>query len=90
MNDFPAEHRVHLRTTNPVESAFSTVTHRHRRTKGSGTRKASLAMVYKLMQAAEKKWRKLTAAGRILQLLAGYKFENGELKDREPKERTAA
>jgi putative transposase len=80
--DFPAEHWVHLRTTNPVESAFATVRHRHRRTKGSGTRKASLAMVFKLMQAAEKKWRKLTAAGRILQLLAGYSFEDGELKER--------
>ena len=88
--DFPAEHWVHLRTTNPVESAFSTVRHRHRRTKGSGTRKASLAMVFKLMQIAEKKWRKLTAAGRILQLLAGYSFEDGELKDREPEDRTAA
>jgi putative transposase len=80
--DFPAEHWVHLRTTNPVESAFATVRHRHRRTKGSGTRVASLAMVFKLMEAAERNWRKLTAAGRIHQLLAGHTFKDGEIQPR--------
>jgi putative transposase len=50
--DFPAEHWIHLRTTNPIESTFATVRLRHRKTKGNGTRRACLAMVYKLMQSA--------------------------------------
>ena len=58
--DFPAEHWIHLRTTNPIESTFATIRLRHRRTKGSGTRRASLAMMFKLAQSAEKRWRRLT------------------------------
>ena len=57
--DFPAMHWIHLRTTNPIESTFATVRLRHRRTKGNGTRKATLAMVYKLCREAEQCWRKL-------------------------------
>jgi transposase-like protein len=49
--DFPAEHWTHLRTTNPIESTFATIRLRHRRTKGNGTRKTSLAMMFKLAQA---------------------------------------
>ena len=52
---FPAEHWVHLRTTNPIESTFATVRLRTKRTKGSGSRTAGLTMVFKLMQSAEKK-----------------------------------
>ena len=51
--DFPAEHWKHLRTTNPIESTFATIRLRHRRTKGSGTRRASLAIMFKLGKAAE-------------------------------------
>ncbi len=52
--DFPAEHWAHLRTTNPIESTFATVRHRHRQTKGNGSRKATLSMVFKLLMCAEK------------------------------------
>lgn len=81
--DFPAEHWVHIRTTNPIESTFDTVRHRHRKTKGSGSRKACLAMVFKLMQAAERKWRRLNAAKHILHLLAGYKYKDGIMQERD-------
>jgi transposase-like protein len=81
--DFPAEHWIHIRTTNPIESTFDTVRHRHRKTKGSGSRKACLAMVFKLVQAAERKWRRLNAAKHILHLLAGYKFEDGVMQERD-------
>ena len=81
--DFPAEHWIHIRTTNPIESTFDTVRHRHRKTKGSGSRNACLAMVFKLMQAAERKWRRLNAAKHILHLLAGYKYEDGIMQERD-------
>ena len=55
--DFPAEHWIHVRTTNPIESTFATVRLRHRKTKGNGSRTACLAMVFKLMQSAAKRWR---------------------------------
>jgi len=79
--DFPAEHWIHLRTTNPVESTFATVRLRHRRTKGSGTRAACLVMVFKLVELASKHWRKLNRAGLILELLKGRKFVDGILQD---------
>jgi transposase-like protein len=75
--DFPAEHWQHIRTTNPIESTFATVRLRHRRTKGSGSRNACLAMVFKLSQAAEKKWRRLSGAKRIRELIEGIKFKDG-------------
>ncbi len=75
--DFPAEHWQHIRTTNPIESTFATVRLRHRRTKGSGTRVACLAMVFKLSQAAEKKWRRLNGALLIRDLIEGVKFKDG-------------
>jgi len=81
--DFPAEHWVHIRTTNPIESTFATVRHRHRKTKGSGSRTACLAMVFKLVQAAERKWRRLNAAKHILHLLAGYKYKDGIMQERD-------
>jgi len=79
--DFPAMHWIHLRTTNPIESTFATVRLRHRRTKGNGTRKATLAMVYKLCREAEKKWRKLDGYKFIPLVEAGIKFVNGEQVD---------
>ena len=57
--DFPAEHWVHIRTTNPIESVFATVRLRHDKTKGSGTRTACLTMAFKLMESASKGWRSL-------------------------------
>jgi transposase-like protein len=76
--DFPAAHWLHLRTTNPIESTFATVRLRHRKTKGCGTRKATLAMVYKLCREADKGWRKLTGFALIHLVEAGVKFVNGE------------
>jgi transposase-like protein len=79
--DFPAAHWLHLRTTNPIESTFATVRLRHRRTKGNGTRKATLAMVYKLCREAEHGWRKLDGFKLIPLVEAGVKFVNGERVD---------
>jgi len=59
--DFPAEHWRHLRTTNPIESSFATVKLRTRVTKGAGSKKAALAMAYKLLDAAQGRWRRFTA-----------------------------
>lgn len=59
--DFPAEHHIHLRTTNPIESTFSTVRLRTRVTKGAGSRAAGLAMAFKLPEAASERWRKVNA-----------------------------
>jgi putative transposase len=75
--DFPAEHWKHIRTTNPIESTFATVRLRHRRTKGNGTRQACLVMVFKLVEAAERRWRKLDGAKLILEVLRGTKFVDG-------------
>jgi transposase-like protein len=75
--DFPAEHWIHLRTTNPIESVFATVRLRHRRTKGSGSRAACLAMVFKLMQSAEKRWRLLNGSNLLSDVIAGVQFTNG-------------
>jgi transposase-like protein len=79
--DFPAEHWVHLRTTDPIESTFATVRLRHRRTKGNGTRAACLAMVFKLCQQAEKHWRKLNGRPQLEQLRQGKTFVDGEMRD---------
>lgn len=79
--DFPAMHWIHLRTTNPIESTFATVRLRHRKTKGNGTRKATLAMVYKLCREAEHSWRKLDGFKFIPLVEAGIKFVNGERVD---------
>jgi transposase-like protein len=75
--DFPAEHWIHLRTTNPIESVFATVRLRHRRTKGNGSRTACLAMVFKLMQSAEKRWRLLNGSNLLSEVIAGVQFTNG-------------
>ena len=74
---FPAEHWIHLRTTNPIESTFATVRLRHRRTKGNGSRAACLAMVFKLCEAASKRWRRLNQPARIAALIAGRTFVDG-------------
>jgi putative transposase len=78
--DFPAEHWGHLRTTNPIESTFATIRLRHRRTKGNGTRRASLTMMFKLAQAAEKHWRRLNGHQQIVLLLEGRIFTDGVLQ----------
>jgi putative transposase len=79
--DFPAEHWAHLRTTNPIESTFATIRLRHRRTKGCGTRRASLTMMFKLAQSAQKRWRRLNGHQHIVHLIEGKKFIDGILQD---------
>jgi putative transposase len=76
--DFPAEHWLHVRTTNPIESTFATVRLRHRRTKGSGSRVACLAMVFKLCESAAKTWRLLNGAKLLPEVIAGVSFVDGE------------
>jgi len=75
--DFPAEHWPHLRTSNPIESTFATVRLRHRRTKGSGSRAASLAMVFKLARSAENRWRRLNSYQLISDVIRGIQFIDG-------------
>lgn len=77
--DYPAEHWRHLRTTNPIESVFAPVRARTDITKGPGSRRAGLAMIFKLMEAAEGRWRKLTGSHLVALVRAGAKFRNGEL-----------
>jgi len=75
--DFPAEHWIHVRTTNPIESTFATVRLRTKRTKGCGSRIACLTMVYKLMQSASKKWRLLNGTQVLAEVLRGTIFIDG-------------
>jgi putative transposase len=75
--DFPAEHWVHLRTTNPIESTFATVRLRTVRTKGSGSRTACLTMVFKLAQGAETHWRRLNGQALLPEVIRGVKFVDG-------------
>jgi putative transposase len=75
--DFPAEHWIHLRTTNPIESTFATVRLRTKRTKGCGSRRACLTMVYKLTQSASKKWRLLNGSELMPEVLQGTSFIDG-------------
>ena len=75
--DYPAEHWLHLRTTNPIESVFATVRLRHRKTKGSGSRIACLTMVWKLMQSASKRWRSLHGSKLLPDVIAGVRYADG-------------
>lgn len=79
--DFPAEHWAHLRTTNPIESTFATIRLRHRKTKGSGTRRTSLAMMFKLAQSASKNWRRLRGYEQITLVIQGRPFIDGTLQE---------
>jgi transposase-like protein len=75
--DFPAEHWLHIRTTNPIESVFSTVRLRHDKTQGSGTRSACLTMVFKLMESASKGWRSLNGSPLLVEVVKGSVFVDG-------------
>ncbi len=75
--DFPAEHWPHLRTTNPIESTFATVRLRHRRTKGCGSREASLTMIFMLARQAERHWRRLNGSELIVHVIQGKTFKDG-------------
>jgi putative transposase len=76
--DFPAEHWRHLRTSNAIESSFATVKLRTRVTKGAGSKKAALAMAYKLLDAAQERWRRFNGHELVADVLSGAKFKDGE------------
>ena len=86
--DMPAEHWIHLKTTNPIESTFATVRLRTKVTKGAGSRSAGLAMAYKLITTAESRWRAVNAPHLVALVRAGALFHNGVLVERS-KERAA-
>ena len=80
--DYPAEHWVHLRTTNPIESTFATVRHRTKVTKGPGSRAAGLAIAFKLIQSARDHWHLVNAPHLVALVRAGATFINGKLVER--------
>jgi transposase-like protein len=84
--DYPCEHWVHLRTTNPIESTFATVRHRTKVTKGPGSRAAGLAMAFKLIESAQDRWRAVNAPHLVALVRAGATFINGKLVERPGKE----
>ena len=75
--DFPAEHGDHLRTSNPIESVFATVRHRTIRTKGALSQDTARLMVFKLVMAAAKTWRKLKGENQLPKVVQGIRFQNG-------------
>lgn len=81
--DFPAEHWIHLRTINPIESTFSTVKLRTKVTRGAGSPAAALAMVFKLVESAQDRWRAITGAQLVALVRAGARFQNGVLVERQ-------
>jgi putative transposase len=85
--DFPAEHWVHLKTTNPIESIFATVRLRTKVTKGPGSRAAGLAMAYKLIESAKTRWRMVNAPHLVALVRAGVVFENGVMSERSTKDK---
>jgi Transposase and inactivated derivatives len=80
--DYPAEHWIHLRTTNPIESTFATVRLRQRVTKGPGSRAAGVAMAFKLIESAQARWRAVNAPHLVALVRAGARFEKGKLVER--------
>jgi transposase-like protein len=80
--DYPAEHWIHLRTTNPIESTFATVRHRTKVTRGPGSRAAGLAMAFKLIEAAQDRWRAVNAPHLVALVRADAVFVNGKLVER--------
>ena len=80
--DYPAAHWVHLRTTNPIESTFATVRARTKVTKGAGSRRRGLVMAYKLLDAAQDRWRKVNSPELVAQVRAGIEFKDGNQTER--------
>jgi putative transposase len=84
--DYPAEHWIHLKTTNPIESTFATVRLRTKVTKGPGSKAAGLAMAYKLIEAAQDRWRSVNAPHLVAVVRAGAKFDKGVMIERPTKQ----
>jgi transposase-like protein len=80
--DFPAEHWVHLKTSNPIESTFATVRLRTRVTKGPGSKTAGLAMAFKLLEAAQDRWRAVNGPHLVALVRAGARFDKGVMIER--------
>jgi transposase-like protein len=76
--DYPAEHWVHIRTTNPIESSFATVRLRSKRSRNCGSRATTLAMVFKLLQSAQKRWRRIKHFQKLELVISNVKFQDGE------------
>jgi transposase-like protein len=75
--DFPAEHWVHLRTTNPIESTFATVRLRTNRMRNCGSRETTLTMVFKLLQSAQKRWKRIKGFRKLELVVNNVRFRNG-------------
>ena len=89
--DFPAEHWVHLRTTNPIESSFATVRHRTDQAKGCVTRDSMLTFIFKLGLCAEQNWRRLRGFEQLAKVITGVRFKDGvEVTEQETDRRAAA
>jgi putative transposase len=80
--DFPAEHWLHLKTSNPIESTFSSVRLRTRVTKGPGSKAAGLAMAFKLLEAAQDRWRAVNGPHLVALVRAGTRFDKGVMVER--------
>ena len=76
--DYPAEHWVHIRTTNPIESSFATVRLRSKRSRNCGSRATTLSMVFKLLQSAQKRWRRIKHFQKLELVVSNVKFQDGE------------
>ena len=87
--DFPAEHWIHLKTTNPIESTFATVRLRTKVTKGPGSRAAGLAMAFKLIESAEQRWRAVNGPHLVALVRAGTRFEKGVIVERQQPDQEA-
>jgi transposase-like protein len=76
--DFPAEHWIHIRTTNPIESTFATVRLRTQRARNCGSRETTLAMVYKLLESAQRNWKRIKGFNLLTLVVNNVKFKDGE------------
>jgi transposase-like protein len=87
--DFPAEHWAHIRTSNPIESAFATVRLRSKKSRNCGSRDTTLTMVFKLLESAQKRWIKIRGFGLLTLLINNTKFKDGVQIEEQPNRKAA-